>query len=390
MRRQQLVQLLQYVVVWVLIYLFCTFVIKESFVEIILRYRFLFFVISFSYFYYYSIQYEPDKKYELIRNILIYWNLYIIVHVFFRPLLNISHELFILLWLIILGIWWTTKMKTRRKYLLQVVWWVFSFFILLSWMFYFYPDAPDIKWFIENKKYEIVVLWVNEELNKDDAYVQIKDSKWNNNYIIYPDLKINLTENCKISYPSVKKDRKERLFITTPEWRLFLIFPQSEVQLEFEWKNIIKLFKSIWNISTYSWLFDDNIQIIWEIGNIEYLEINELEILDNNYKYELVSYLKNQISDSNISLANNTIMYDIDWKILRFLAKLFPTSFSKNLKNYNEFMNYFSLVKEDDVDLSRYSQKKSKSMPMFFMFWELKDDIKVGIENSYLLNRSKN
>ena len=30
------------------------------------------------------------------------------------------------------------------------------------------------------------------------------------------------------------------------------------------------------------------------------------------YKSELVSYLKNQISDSKIGRANNTIMYDID------------------------------------------------------------------------------
>jgi hypothetical protein len=52
-------------------------------------------------------------------------------------------------------------------------------------------------------------------------------------------------------------------------------------------------------------------------------------------------------------------MYDIDGRILSFLAKLFPASFGKNLKNYKEFMNYFSLVEQDEIDLERYSNKGS-------------------------------
>ena len=97
MRKSQWIQLLQFVAIWILIYLFCAFVIKQSFVDMILKYRFLFFVASISYFYYYSIQYDPDKKYEIIRNVIIYGNLYLFAHVFFRPLLNIPDALFVLL-----------------------------------------------------------------------------------------------------------------------------------------------------------------------------------------------------------------------------------------------------------------------------------------------------
>ncbi len=35
--------------------------------------------------------------------------------------------------------------------------------------------------------------------------------------------------------------------------------------------------------------------------------------------------------------------------------KLFPTSFINNLRNYNEFQNYFSWILKDEVDLGRYS-----------------------------------
>ena len=149
MRKQQRIQLWQFVAAWILIYLFCTFVVKQSFVDVVLKYRFFFLVASVSYFYYYSIQYEPDKKYELIRKGIIYGNLYLFAHVFFRPLLNIPDALFVLLWLIILWFWWTTKMKSRRKYLLQAVWFVFSFFILVSGTLYFYPNKPDIEWYTD-------------------------------------------------------------------------------------------------------------------------------------------------------------------------------------------------------------------------------------------------
>ena len=97
MEKKQLIQLLQFILAWVLLWLFVVFVLEESFVRFVLNYRLYLLIVSVSYFYYYSIQYEPDKKYELIRNVLIYGNVYLFLHLFFRPLLNISHQLFVLL-----------------------------------------------------------------------------------------------------------------------------------------------------------------------------------------------------------------------------------------------------------------------------------------------------
>ena len=385
MRRQQIVQVLQYILVWVIIYIFCVYVLEKSFINIVLKYWLLFLVATISYFYYYSIQYESDKKFEFIRNGLVYWNLYLFVHVFFRPLLNISHELFVLLWLIILWIRWTTKMKSRWKYLLQLVWWILSFFIVLSWMFYFYPDKPDIEWFINNGNYKIIVEWVDDELEKSDAYINITDSKRSNDYVISPGFERNILENCKISYPSIRVDREENVVIKTPEWKKFFLFPQSEVQLEFEWKKMIKFSKVAWKVMVFSWMFEDDIDIVWEMEEFK----NDEEILDlvdslnEEYKYELVYYLKNQISESDISLANNTIMYNIDWVLLKFLAKIFPTSFSKNLKNYKEFMDYFGLIEWNNIDLKRYSKKNESWISVFSLFSELIDDVSIWVNNIY-------
>ena len=387
MKKQQLIELLQFIAVWIIIYLFCVYVLKQSFVDFVLHYRFFFLVASISYFYYYSIQYEPDKKYELIRNAVLLWNFYLFAHIFFRPLLNISHELFVLLWLIILWFWWTTKMRSRWKYLLQGLWLIFSFFILISGTLYFYPDKPDIQWFMAGRNYEIYAAWVVEEVDKRDAYIEIDNSRRAEEYEILPWFSKVLWESCEVSYPSNKIEREEKIVLVTPEWEIFWIFPQSKIKLDFSWKKIVKISKLAWRVGVLSWVFDGEIGFEWE-ESLSQEQIEELMILQNGYKNDLVVYLKDQISDSNISLANGTIMYDIDWRILKFLAKMFPTSFGKNLKNYNEFMYYFSWVDKDEIDLERYSSRSTK-WSVSSMWKTMKEGFKNWKKDTYLLKKYK-
>lgn len=386
MRKSQWIQLFQFVTIWILIYLFCAFVIKQSFVDLILNHRFLFLVASVSYFYYYSIQYDPDKKYELIRNVVIYGNLYLFAHVFFRPLLNIPDALFVLLWLIILWFWWTTKMKSRRKYMLQGLWFVFSFFILISGTLYFYPDEPDIEWFISGKNHEISVIWVANAISKSDAYIQINNWRKNEDYEIYPWFTKVVSQSCEISYPSNKSEREERVVFMTPRGEIFWILPQSKIQLDFEWNKLVKISKLAWKIGVLSWIFVGESEFIWDAETLSHEQLEWLKILQDEYRYDLVSYLRNQISESNISLANGTIMYDIDGRILKFLAKMFPTSFGKNLKNYNEFMYYFWWVDQDVIDLWRYS-KINRWWTMRSMLKTMKEWFKKWKQDTYLLKK---
>lgn len=386
MRKQQQIQLLQFIAIWIIIYLFCAYVVKQSFVDLILNHRFLFLVASVSYFYYYSIQYEPDKKYELIRNGVLYWNVYLFAHVFFRPLLNISGELFVLLWLIILWFWGTTKMKSRRKYLLQGLWFVFSFFILVSGLFYFYPDEPDIQWFVNDRNYEIITVWVLDSVSKRDAYIEINNWRRVEDYEIEPWFNKILSESCEISYPSNKLEREEKIILMTPEWEIFCVFPQSKIKLDFEWKKIIKISNLAWRVGLLSGFFGKSINYEWGLEILSDEQIEQLQGLQEWYKYDLVAYLKNQISESNIWLANGTIMYDIDGRLLRFLARIFPSSFGKNLKNYNEFMYYFSLVDQDEIDLGRYS-KVNKWWWMGPMLRTMEEWIKKWKQDTYLFKK---
>lgn len=382
MSKKQLIQLLQFIIIWVLLWLFVGFVLEESFIDFILRYWLYLLIVSFSYFYYYSIEYEPDKKYELIRNVLIYGNLYLFLHIFFRPLLNISHQLFVLLWLIILWLWWTTKLISRWRYVLQVIWWIFVFFILISGMFYFYPEEPDIEWFLKVKSDEIRVLWVDSLVEKTDAYVHVVDSRWANDFDIVPGFTKILSENVKISYPSLKSQRDEKLVIITSFWDLIRIFPQSEVQVEFDWNNLIWVSKLNWKIWFLSWVFNSDVKVSWYEENLTQDQLDFINWAQSMYKSELVSYLKNQISDSKIGRANNTIMYDIDGRIIRLLAKLFPISFGKNLRNYNEFQKYFGLA-DGWVDLGRYEMKQWTWWSITSVWWSVKGNMSVWKDNTY-------
>ena len=381
MRKQQAIQLLQFILAWILLWLFVIFVMEKSFIDFILRYRLYLLIVSISYFYYYSIEYEPDKKYKLIRNIIIYGNLYLFLHIFFRPLLNISHQLFVLLWLIILWMWRSTTLKSRWKYLLQIVGWVFSFFILISGMFYFYPEEPDIKWFIESKNNEIRILWASGNVEKWDAYIKINNLRENEDFNINSDFSKALTENVKISYPSLNQYRDEKIIITTSYWDLVQIFPQSEISLEFSWKNLQTIKKLNWKIWFLSWIFESNIKIVW-IDDLWQEEQTWLIWAQDIYKQELVYYLKKQISESRIWLANNTIMYNIDGIIIKILSKMFPVTFSKNMENYNEFQKYFSRTNEE-LDLWRFSMRQLTWESISSFWWSIQENIDVWKNNTY-------
>lgn len=384
MEKKQLIQLLQFILAWVLLWLFVVFVLEESFVKFVLNYRLYLLIVSVSYFYYYSIQYEPDKKYELIRNVLIYGNVYLFLHLFFRPLLNISHQLFVLLWLIFLWLWWSSRLKSRWRYLLQILWWIFSFFILISGMFYFYPEAPDIQWFINNRSTELLFIWVNDRVDKSDAYVQLVTSKGTTDLVIMPYFSRALSESQKISYPSLKSQRDEKIIIITPYGDVIWMFPQSEIQVAFDWNEVKEIDKLNWKIWFLSWVFESNIEILWYEQNLTQEQQNWIEWIQNLYKADFVSYLKNQIAESNIWWANNTIMYNIDGKIVWFLARMFPITFGKNLRNYNEFQKYFSWV-DEWVNLSKYSMNEVEwnGGDGVSVWWYIKNNMDMGKSSTY-------
>jgi len=249
-------------------------------------------------------------------------------------------------------------------------------------MFYFYPEEPDIQWFLMSRSNEIRILWVNNIVNKRDAYIQMTNLMSYDDYDIIPNFVKILSEDVKISYPSLKAERDEKAIIITPQWDLVRILPQSEVQVEFEWNIMKRVEKLNWKIGFLSWVFDSNLEVLWYEDKLTQDQQDWISWVQESYKYELVSYLKDQISESKIWRANNTVMYNIDGIIIKYLAKMFPVSFSKNLHNYKEFQKYFSRV-DEWVDLGRYSMNQGSWYSISSIWWNMKESMDIWKNNTY-------
>ena len=352
MRKKQIIQIWQFVLGWILIGCFAIFVLEESFADFILKYWLFFLIASVSYFYYYSIEYETDEKYDIIRNIVIYGNMYLFVHIFFRPLLNISHELFVLLGLIVVWMWRTTKMKSRWKTILQILWWVFSFLIIVSGMFYLYPDMPDIDWYIGSQKYKIGAYEVMERVDRSDAYLQIKRDGKDEVFDIVPGFSREVVESIQIIYPSLKKSRNEKVMITSPWWDVIVIFPQTEISIEIDKMSNMKLTNLNGRIWFVEWMFSWYVEYEWKRETLSDGERQLVEYIQKNYQNALLEHLHMQVWWWAI-IRDNMLMKNINGKLVKLLANAFPTIFGRNLKNYNEFEKYFSMEDNENLNTDR-------------------------------------
>jgi hypothetical protein len=57
---------------------------------------------------------------------------------------------------------------------------------------------------------------VSDPVEKRDAYIRITNLRESEEFNIQSDFKKNLTENVKISYPSLNSNREENVIVTTP------------------------------------------------------------------------------------------------------------------------------------------------------------------------------
>ena len=250
-------------------------------------------------------------------------------------------------------------------------------------MFYLYPDAPDIEWFLKFRVTELRALLVNEQIEKTVAFIRMTDEKGSSDFIILPDFKKKLLNDVKISYPSLNQYRNEKLLIIAPQWDLVWMFPQSEINLQFSWSNLKTVENLNWRVWFLSWVFDSDLRVLWNDWYLSQEEQKFLELVQNVYKNEVVSYLKSQISESKMGLADNTIMYNIDGKILGYLSKMFPVTFGKNMQNYNEFQKYFVRWGEAEVDLGRFSMQQLSWESIGSFWWGLKDNVEAWKSNMY-------
>ena len=78
-------------------------------------------------------------------------------------------------------------------------------------------------------------------------------------------------------------------------------------------------------------------------------------------------------------------MYNLDGKLLKILAKLFPATFSRNLHNYNEFQKYFSMLPNNQVNINQHFKHNESTIHTDTLWSDIKENAQVGKQNIYNL-----
>jgi hypothetical protein len=116
MSKSSLRFLLYYLAARVILALLTTYIFPEMGVWGFLQeYRRYVIIVSVSYFFYGYFIDEEEKKFFYIRNLLLYGNVYLALHIFLRPLLNIEPALFLLLACIVVGIRYVSQLHIKGK-----------------------------------------------------------------------------------------------------------------------------------------------------------------------------------------------------------------------------------------------------------------------------------
>jgi len=327
----------------------------SNFLSFIQQYRRYLIIISISYRSYCSLLTEHEKKYQQIRQAIAIGNLYLFLHIFFRPLLNIEPALFLLLGFCIFILRNTRNLPKKIKLPLQIILWILSFFILISGMFYLYPEQPDIKGFINLQNTQLIII-SDQNVPKHQTYIALTNLEnlktqeiqiWTGNH------KYSLNTNSEIKYLSQTTQNPEQIYLLFPDSTLIQISPQSLIQLSEKQAHITNGI-----VYTYTPFFETNIDIQWnsQIGHQTiYQEITR------HYQQNFINHLKEQIWPI---FTNTSIARTINKTALSFLSKLFPWFFSQNVKNYYAFEQYFQT--QQSISTEKYNISDQNQTPPNF------------------------
>ena len=347
----------------------------------LLSYRRYLIIVSVSYFTYGYYINEEDKKFHYLRNSLLVFNIYLTLHVFFRPVLNIEPALFLLLGCIILGLRYISQLHMKIKRPFYLIGGIFSFLILISGIFYLYPEAPDIAGFQAQQQTQLILISPTS-LPQRSAYIKLTHLTTNQQQDIFFQTGTQffpLPETYQISYISTTPENQAQAFIILPNANLLQIFPQSTTLLQNE------IIPEIWTFARAqaprTGLIDDLNRINPEVSStLPPILPETYEHITSFYRTHFQFYLAEQMGST--FLTNPTIQ-QINKSALTLLSKLFPGFFAQNLRNYYQFEYYFSLFSQQEtiIDTKKYSISNTIDTKNTNLFQQLKNNIQLSTPN---------
>ena len=295
------------------------FSIDFNFREFFSSYRWFLLIVGISFFVWRSLRWETDSSKVMLRNGILIGNLYLFLHLFFRPLLHIEPALFILLGLIIWGVIWVARQpwNLRAKRIVYVIWGIFSVGILISGFFYLYPEAPDETGFLAQQQKKLIITSPFSQ-SKQEAYVLLEPTLlWKIEEITFLAWRQEflLPETTEVAFISRKPVNSGQVFLLFENGYLLEIFPQQEIAL-----------------------FSGTLAGVSQERGVV-VEFFSHPVLDS-YVQAFQTYLEQQIWSP---FATFSFFHTINTWVLNRLAILFPGFLSENLTPAQRFNEYFQL-----------------------------------------------
>ena len=295
---------------------------------------------------------REDPRNKIIKNILLTWEIYLILLMIIKPILNFSHWEFLLFYLS--GVWiYTSRFDyiPISKYLKLGISLSILIFMLSIEIFMIYRTPLDLNSFYQSRTYR---LYYFSEKPDQNSYLLINRSSENQEKKRTKNQTFSFvlpyTANQKISYSLFKSSKntteKSILVIQDPSWDIFRLLPQSEIR-----------FSTLNNNLDYL-IIKGNLQKIWLNTTTIYQNIFHLQ---NNYKEQLWYEIKKNIP---LLILSNQNLQNISLKYTKWLASWNPF-YAHNEKIANEYQNFFNMKNLWKTNKSKYRETLNDN----YNFW---------------------
>ncbi len=325
----------------------------------------------------YMLQWD-NKFFKFILFVLIIINLYCLGDLFFKNNIGLNSSQFITLFVLML-IWLSVIYITHRvRYILGAIVVLGSIFVLMTGTLPLYENIPNITEFIQSQKTKIINQWANT-----DGILTIKNALGTKKIPI-KDLQesdIDLSQKTQISYASKIQSQWEKIFIDLGNWTFINIQPQSAVTLEQSGDNtIMQIIQG--NVEYYtpkelSWV----LQIIgkYKGKSIEETKNNIREQLTKQYEQKKEEFFVNQIGGT---IVLNPVVDKVIGFFINTLYSINPTTYQKNLTNYNNIQWYFGKT-------TTWNTNPTTGETISSIFGDLMGQIKKWAEETSMSQRLK-
>ena len=286
---------------------------------------------------------REDPRNKMIKNILLTWEIYLILLMIIKPILNFSHWEFFLFYLS--GVWiYTSRFDyiPINKYLKIGISLSILIFMISIEIFMIYRTPLDLNSFYQSHTYH---LYYFSEKPDQNSYLLINRSLGNQGKKRTKNQTFSFVlpyaADQKISYSLFKSSKnnneKSTLVIQDPSWDIFRLHPQSEIT-----------FSTLNNNLDYM-IIKGNLKKIWLNNHTIYQNISHLQ---NNYKEQLWYEIKKNIP---LLISSNQKLQNISLKYTKWLASWNPF-YTYNGKIADEYQNFFDPKNLWKTDKSKYGE----------------------------------